>query len=555
MPTANGPLTPTDWSRIKWREVNKRVRNLRQRIFRATQGGNWKQVHSLQKLMLRSYSNTLLSVRRVTQVNAGRKTAGVDKLVVKTPEARGKLVDYLATCQPWRAKPTKRVYIPKANGKLRPLGIPTVIDRCIQAKVKNAIEPNWEARFEGSSYGFRPGRGCHDAIAKIYNTASPKNRKKWVVDADIKGCFDNIDHQSLLEIIGPVPGRELIRQWLKAGYVDKNVFHETKAGTPQGGVISPLLANIALHGMEEALGVKLYRGMVWKSPRAMVRYADDFVVFCESKEDAEQAVRTLEEWLNKRGLSLSREKTKIVHLTEGFNFLGFNIRHYRHPRTRTGYKLFIKPSKDSVTDIRKKIREVWQHQKGASAISVIKDLNPIIRGWANYFRIGVASRIFRDLDNWMFHRERLYANRIHPSKSTRWKANRYWGRMNPRKNENWVFGDKRTGFYLHRFSWYSIKRHILTKGTSSPDDPNLREYWRERNKAKAKDLTPSHRKIARSQNGICLTCKESLFNEEELHAHHVKTRKDGGQDTYDNLVLIHLYCHQQEHSKSNKGVE
>jgi RNA-directed DNA polymerase len=183
-------------------------------------------------------------------VNAGKNTAGIDKIVVKTPEARGNLVDYLASFQPWRANPARRVYIPKSVDKLRPLGIPTITDRCLQAMVKNALEPSWEARFEASSYGFRPGRGCHDAIASIYIHTNPKNLKKWVVDADIKGCFDNIDHEFLLKTIGPIPGRELIRQWLKAGYVDKNVFYETEAGTPQGGVISPLLANIALHGLE-----------------------------------------------------------------------------------------------------------------------------------------------------------------------------------------------------------------------------------------------------------------------------------------------------------------
>ncbi len=552
MPTANGPLTPTDWTSVDWRKANRLVHNLRQRIFRATQECNLKKVHSLQKLMLRSFSNTLVSVRRVTQVNAGRNTAGVDKVVIKTPEARGKLVDYLSTCQPWRAKPTKRVYIPKASGKLRPLGIPTVIDRCLQAKVKNALEPSWEARFEGSSYGFRPGRGCHDAIAKIYNIAVPRNRKKWVVDADISGCFDNIDHDFLLQTIGPVPGQALIQQWLKAGYVDKNVFHETEAGTPQGGVISPLLANIALHGMEKALGVKLYQGIIW-GPRALVRYADDFVVLCESKEDAEQAVTTLKNWLHERGLALSQEKTRIVHLIEGFNFLGFNIRHYREIRTKAGYKLFIKPSKESVRAIRKKVRDVWTQKRGSNALSTIKKLNPIIRGWANYFRIGVASRTFRDLDNWMFHRERRFVNRAHPKKPTKWKANQYWGRLNKSRKENWVFGDKRTGQYLQMFSWYGIKRHVLVKGTSSPDDGHLKEYWQIRNKAKAKDHIPSRQKIAKNQNGLCPKCGESLFNDAELHVHHVIQRKDGGKNTYENLVLVHLYCHQQEHSMNNAG--
>src|SRR6516225_1245291 len=236
---ANGPGRRTDWDTVDWRRAHRIVRNLRSRIFRATRAGAAKQVRSLQKLMLRSYSNILLSVRRVTQTNAGKNTPGVDKVAVKTPRARGQLVDHLATFQPWRARPIRRVSIPKSNGKQRPLGIPTIQDRCLQAMVKNALEPEWEARFEGSSYGFRPGRGCQDAIGKIYQLCRPHKRKKWILDTDIQGAFDNIDHDFLLKTIGQAPGRELVRQWLKAGVMEDGVFHETPLGTPQGGVITP----------------------------------------------------------------------------------------------------------------------------------------------------------------------------------------------------------------------------------------------------------------------------------------------------------------------------
>ncbi len=277
-PLANGTEKhpDTNWNTIDWHQQERCVRNLRQRIFRATQAGEWKRVRSLQKLMLRSRANRLVSVRRVAQRNQGKNTPGVDKVLLKTPAARGRMVDQLAHYQIWTAKPVRRVYIAKANGKLRPLGIPVMIDRCVQSMVKNALEPSWEARFEGCSYGFRPGRGCHDAIEKIFKIARPDKRKKWILDADIQGAFDNISHDDLLATIGRVPGCELIKQWLKAGYVDKGVFHETEAGTPQGGVISPLLANIALHGMEEALGIRHRKRGELDSKRALVRYADDF---------------------------------------------------------------------------------------------------------------------------------------------------------------------------------------------------------------------------------------------------------------------------------------
>jgi RNA-directed DNA polymerase len=236
---ANGTETQTDWNTIDWKKANRSVRNLRQRIFRATQEGNLKKARSLQKLMLKSYSNRLVSVRRVTQINAGKNTPGMDKLVIKTPEARGKMVDTLAQYSAWKAKPVRRVYIPKANGKQRPLGIPVVVDRCLQAMVKNALEPAWEAKFEGTSYGFRPGRSGHDALGKIYLLARPNKTKKWILDADITAAFDNISHDYLCKVIGPVPGKELIKQWLKAGYIEEDGFHATEKGTPQGGVITP----------------------------------------------------------------------------------------------------------------------------------------------------------------------------------------------------------------------------------------------------------------------------------------------------------------------------
>lgn len=545
----NGTKRPTDWNVVNWRRAEKNVRNLRQRIFRVTQEGNLKKGRSLQQLMLRSRSNVLMSVRRVTQLNPGRRTAGVDRLLVKTPAARGKLVDQLRAHQPWRVKPARRVYIPKANGRLRPLGIPAITDRCLQAMVKNALEPYWEAKFEGISYGFRPGRGGHDAIAKIFLLARPNQRKKWVLDADIKGAFDNLDHRYLLETMGPCPGRELIKQWLKAGYLESGVFHETPTGTPQGGVISPLLANIALHGMEEALGIEYdNRGQI-KGRRAVVRYADDFVVFCENREDAEAAKQELEIWLKQRGVTLSTEKTRIAHLTEGFDFLGFNIRHYKAPLTaKSGFKLLIKPSKKSVTAIRAKLRGEWLKLRSQPVRTVIARLNPIIRGEANYYRIAVASRTFAQLDNWMFRRETRYVNHTHPNKPQYWRQRNYWGKLNKHRKDTWVFGNKDDGTFLLKFSWFPIERHILVKGRASPDDPELKAYWAKRAKARATTLTPRKQQLAKNQDFVCRLCGMSLFNDEAIQEHHLRPRKLGGKDVPENVTLVHLYCQQQIHS-------
>jgi len=551
---ANGPERRTDWPTVDWRKADRIVRNLRHRIFRATQANDLRRVRSLQKLMLRSYSNILMAVRRVTQVNAGKYTPGVDKLVVKTPAARGRLVDQLTTYQPWRASPVRRVYIPKSDGKQRPLGIPTIVDRALQARVKNAIEPEWGARFEGSSYGFRPGRSCHDAIGKIYLLARPNKRKKWIVDADIKGAFDNIGHDFLLRTLDEVPGRELIRQWLKAGVMEDGAFHATETGTPQGGVISPLLLNVALHGMEAALDVRLKRGTI-QGKRAVVRYADDFVVFCESEEDARRVRdKILPSWLAERGLILSGEKTRIVHLTEGFDFLGFTVKHYPLPETaRTGFKLLIRPSKKAVTRLKQDLKELWLKLGSQSVRTVLQHLNPIIRGWANYHRVVVASKTFNNLDYWMFRRAVRYAKHMHPNKSTDWCTTKYWGKLNWEVDDNWVFGDKQTGLYLQKFGWVKIVRHELVRSTSSPDDPSLVGYWWSRRKINMRRLSSSDVLLAESQDWRCPVCgRDLIMDGEELQRHHRIPKSVGGTDDRFNRELVHLYCHQQRHARKTE---
>ncbi|MEM7595627.1 MAG: group II intron reverse transcriptase/maturase [Cyanobacteria bacterium P01_A01_bin.83] len=541
-----------DWHNIDWYSVYRNIRNLRRRIFKATQLNNWRKVRNLQKLMLRSFSNVLESVRKVTIVNKGSKTAGLDKVLVKTPEQRLALSYDLAFDHRTKAIPAKRVLIPKKNGKLRPLGIPVIRDRCLQAIVKNALEPCWEAQFEGISYGFRPGRSTHDAIGKIYLIARPNKTKKWVVDADIKGCFDNIDHDKLLEIIGNFPYRHLIKKWLKSGYVDSNVFHAQNSGTPQGSIISPLLANIALHGMEKALDVKYNNRGNINGDRCLVRYADDFVIFCKTKEDAELAMEEINQWLSTRGLSLSIEKTKIVHLTDGFDFLGFNIRHYKVKDTKTGFKLLIKPSKEFLKKTRDDIREVFLHHIGKPLNVLIGKINPIIRGKANYLNKVVSSKEFNSLDFFIFNRQVRYVKRTHPNKPKYWWQDKYWGRLNlSRPNDKWVFGDKKSGNYIIKFAWTKIKRHSLVVKRSSPDDPALKEYWENRNKKSDKlDVEIFNKNqaiVAGKQDFKCPVCGQTLFNNEPLHLHHIIPRNKGGKDKVNNLVFLHLYCHHKTH--------
>jgi group II intron reverse transcriptase/maturase len=330
----NGPAGDAlCWDAVDWRFHEDNVRRLRQRIFTAARDGNLGTLRNLQKLMLRSWSNTLLSVRRATQRNAGRKTAGVDGEIALSSLARAELaVQVHRDARSWRPLPVKRVYIPKAGNraKLRPLGIPVIADRCHQGRVRAALEPEWEARFEPRSYGFRPGRGCHDAISAVFNTCKgPRAKRVWALDADLAAAFDKIDHTRLLDALGSFPARDMIRRWLTAGVFEEGKgFAPTEEGTPQGGVISPLLLNVALHGLETAAGVRYITvgrnaGDIKPGSPVVIRYADDMIALCHSQRQAEQVKASLAEWLAPRGLVFNEDKTIIVPLSTGFDFLGF----------------------------------------------------------------------------------------------------------------------------------------------------------------------------------------------------------------------------------------
>jgi RNA-directed DNA polymerase len=454
-----------DWSSIDWQQVDLQVRNLRRRIFRAAQNNQWNQVRSLMKLMLRSYANVLQSVRKVTQDNKGKNTPGIDSQVVISPRGRVALVRAMLARKAWRISPARRVYIPKADGKQRPLGILTVKNRVAQAIVKNALEPRWEAQFEQHSYGFRPGRSAHDAIEQCFRRLNKHCGDIWILDADLKAAFDNISHDFILQRLGSIPARGLLKKWLQAGYVEAEMFHATARGVPQGGVISPLLANIAMDGMQALLGRKF----------GFIRYADDFVVTAKSREQLMAVVPTIEKFLAERGLCLNTEKTKIKHIDDGFDFLGFNVRRY-------GSKCLIKPQKEKTFAFVSEMSAWLRYHREVRPCDVIAYLNPRLTGWANYYRHAISKSVFSYVDNHIFRALWRWCCRRHPNKSRYWIADKYFG---VDRFGTWCFHafvkNQRAitrRMDLKRIQEIPITRHIKVNGSASKDDPALTSYWR-----------------------------------------------------------------------------
>jgi RNA-directed DNA polymerase len=563
---AEPDLDAVDWDWVDWSGCEREVRRLRQRIFKATQDGDWPRVRSLQRLMLRSRSNTLLSVRQVTQRNAGRKTAGIDGEVALTSQARADVaVRVHSTVATWQPPAVKRVYIPKAanRAKLRPLGIPVIMDRCHQARVRNALEPEWEARFEPRSYGFRPGRSCQDAIGAIYATCKgPRAKRVWALDADLAAAFDKIDHAHLLATIGTFPARDMIHDWLTAGVFEPGKgFAPTEEGTPQGGVISPLLLNVALHGLEEAAGVSYATSGSGASETkpgspALIRYADDMVVLCHTRERAEQIKARLAEWLTPRGLSFNEDKTRIVCLAEdGFDFLGFNVRRYRS-------KLLIKPSKAAIRRVRERLAVEMRRLRGSNADAVIATLNPIIRGWAAYYRGVVSSKVFHTLDYQMWKLTYKWATWRHNNKPKPWIVDRYFGKHNKFRNDQWVFGNPDNNTYLVKFSWTDIVRHVMVTGAASPDDPALTDYWAKRRHKVKPPLDNYTLRLLTRQEARCPLCGDHLLAADQppqsphdwerwwlrvtrkaIAADYLVHRGRPGRPDNDQTRLVHASCH------------
>jgi len=398
--------------------------------------------------------------------------------------------------------------------------------------------------FEEHSYGFRPGRSCHDAIQQCFlKLRGWEHGHTWVLDADIKGFFDNVAHESILTMIGTFPKKELIKEWLKAGFIDSGVHNPTETGTPQGGVISPLLANIGLHGLEQFIKQV--------NPKlGLIRYANDFIVTAKDKQSLEQLLTLIKQWLSSRGLEISTEKTRVVHIDDGFNLLGFNLRQYKG-------KLLTKPQKEKVLAFCKKIKATLSNMKARTQEDVIKELNPLLRGFANYYKGAVSKETFSYIRNRVKVYLWCWAKRRHPNKSTKWVQNRYYSRFG---GDNWTFMCKGTGrrgqeksYILYDISSTPIVRHIKVKGNSSPDDPSLREYWQKRTTDYGKKYWAKGSKyeaIAKLQNWKCPVCGDSLFNGEPIETPHIVPVAEGGTDDSENLKHLHSSCHKQVHSQT-----
>jgi RNA-directed DNA polymerase len=459
-----------NWNAIQWQKVEVLVKRLQMRIAKAIQEKRFGKVKALQWVLSHSYYAKLLAVRRVTQ-NSGSKTPGVDNVIWKTSEDKIKAVKTINR-KGYCAEPLRRIYIPKKNGKRRPLGIPTLEDRAQQALHLLTLAPISETLADHNSYGFRPYRSCADAIEQCFCVLAKRKSATWILEGDIKSCFDKINHDWLIQ--NTPMDKRVLKQWLKTGFIYKNEWYETEEGTPQGGIISPTLANMTLDGLETIL-----KSISVKSDKVhLVRYADDFIVTANSKELLIEKIKpAIEAFLHSRGLTLSAEKTHITHIDEGFSFLGFDIRKFNG-------KLIIKPAKESVKAFLSNIQDTIKKHVGKTTLELLLQINPKICGWVNYYKHVISQKTFEKIDHLIFWMLWRWAEKRHPNKGRRWIQNKYFCRRGMRK---WIFytdyrlvkGDIKR-MELFYASYFPIKRHIKIRGAANPFDSKYLDYFENR---------------------------------------------------------------------------
>jgi len=542
----------TEWYAIDWQAIHRNVRRLQVRIAQATKVGRWGKVRALQHLLTHSYSGKVLAVRRVTE-NDGKKTPGVDQEIWDTPEKKIKAVHALQR-RGYQPQPLRRVYILKSDKKtMRPLGIPTMKDRSHQALHLLALDPVLETTADHNSYGFRQQRSCADAIGQCFKTLA-RPHPQWILEGDIKSCFDRISHDWLLAHV-PMD-RVILQKWLKAGYMEKHVLHETAEGTPQGGIISPALSNCALDGLEKLLREKFptkkpLLSLGGKFPCVnLIRYADDFVITGRTKELLEGEIKPLvEQFLHGRGLELSPAKTVITHVEKGFDFLGQNVRKYPNG------KLLTKPSKKNIKTFLDGIRGDIKAALGMSAADLIDWLNPKIRGWSNYHRHVASKRVFSRVDHAIFIRLWQWARRRHPNKTSRWLKQKYFEQ---RGGNNWsFFGEscddegKPRKVRLLLASRTPIQRHVKIKSAANPYEPAHETYFEKREGDHMEGTfrgTRTLRFLWKFQRGVCPMCNTRITRITGWRLHYRVPRVKGGPANADNRVLLHPECHDRVHS-------